>query len=84
MPNNQQPPIDKEILNELKKLNSKLKQNYTFRKRFAMGVINGFGTVIGATVLVSLALLLLKQFATIDFVEPIVDRIIDVVEQRGK
>ena len=65
-------------------MNSMMKRDSTFGRRFLMGVVGGFGTVIGATVLVSLALLLLQQFATIDVIEPVVNRVIEVVDKKDK
>ncbi len=60
-----------------------LKNQSTFRARFVAGLWTGFGTVLGATVLVSLLILLLKPLSHVDFISPIVNRVIDALETRG-
>ena len=54
----------------------------SFKKRFLLGVVGGFGTVLGATVLVSLLIIVLNQFATIDVLKPIVERVIEIVDSK--
>ncbi|HLO99233.1 MAG TPA: DUF5665 domain-containing protein [Fimbriimonas sp.] len=54
----------------------------SFRKRFAAGVWTGLGTVVGATVMVSLVVLVLRPLGNINWISPIVNRVIDDLETR--
>lgn len=54
----------------------------SFRKRFIAGMWTGFGTVIGATVVVSLLVLALRPLGSINWISPIVNRVIDDLETR--
>ncbi len=53
-----------------------------FGKRLIAGLWTGLGTVLGATVVVSLLILILKPLAQVDWVGPIVNRVIDSLDRR--
>lgn len=55
----------------------------SFKARVTAGLWTGFGTVLGATVLVSLLILALKPLAKVDWISPIVNRVIDTLENRS-
>ena len=55
--------------------------NPPLMRRFINGVVTGFGTVIGATILVSLAVWMLKPLMKIEALSPALDRIADAVER---
>jgi hypothetical protein len=58
----------------------RFKKTQTLRYRFLSAMVNGFGTVLGATVLVSVVVFILKQFANIQLIEPLVSRIVQIVQ----
>ncbi len=51
-------------------------------KRLVAGLWTGLGTVLGATVVVSLLVVMLKPLAEVDWVGPIVNRVIDSLDRR--
>ena len=53
-----------------------------FGKRLVAGLWTGLGTVLGATVVVSLLIVMLKPLAEVDWVGPIVNRVIDSLDRR--
>lgn len=53
-----------------------------FGKRLVAGLWTGLGTVLGATVVVSLLVVMLKPLAEVDWVGPIVNRVIDSLDRR--
>jgi hypothetical protein len=53
-----------------------------FGKRLVAGLWTGLGTVLGATVVVSLLIVVLKPLAEVDWVGPIVNRVIDSLDRR--
>lgn len=53
-----------------------------FGKRLVAGLWTGLGTVLGATVVVSLIVLALRPLAQVDWVGPIVNRVIDSLDRR--
>jgi Domain of unknown function (DUF5665) len=71
----------KEILHELKKIKIALDGGNSFKRKFLMGIVGGFGTVVGATVVVSLLILVLNQFAQFQILEPLVRNIIEIVDR---
>lgn len=60
-----------------------LQNQRSFKSRLAAGLWTGLGTVLGATVLVSVLILALKPLSKIDWISPIVDRVIDALESRN-
>ncbi len=79
--------IDEELLKELRRLQDVVRSNTlaqtSLRMRFVTGVAGGFGTVIGATLVVSILIWMLKSFATIEILRPAVDEISKMVEGRN-
>ena len=55
----------------------------SFRARLTAGLWTGLGTVLGATVLVYLVVLVLKPLSKTDWIGPIVDKVISALENRG-
>lgn len=53
-----------------------------FSKRLVAGLWTGLGTVLGATVVVSLLIFALRPLARVDWVGPIVNRVIDSLDRR--
>jgi hypothetical protein len=54
----------------------------SFRKRLVAGLWTGFGTVLGATVMVSVLVIVLKPLANVQWISPIVHRVIEDLETR--
>ena len=59
-----------------------LRSQTSFRMRLIAGLWTGLGTVLGATVVVSGIILLLKPLSKIDWISPIVDKVISALENR--
>lgn len=57
--------------------------NADWRVRLRLGVFQGLGTVLGATVVVSLAVWLLGLATQWDPVKPVAERIIEELRQEG-
>ena len=60
-----------------------VKNQSSFKARLAAGLWTGLGTVLGATVLVYLVVLVLKPLSKTDWIGPIVDKVISALENRG-
>ncbi len=60
-----------------------LQNQSSFKGRIVAGLWTGLGTVLGATVVVSGIVLMLKPLAKIDWISPIVDKVISALESRG-
>lgn len=75
-----------DLTTEIKKQNVILKEWHenqrSFKKRFVAGLWTGLGTVIGATVMVSLLVLMLRPLGNINWISPIVNRVIEDLETR--
>jgi hypothetical protein len=54
----------------------------SFRRRVIAGLWTGLGTVVGATVMVSVLVLALKPLANVQWISPIVKKVIDDLETR--
>ena len=66
-----------------KLLDAYVKNQSSFKGRFIAGLWTGLGTVLGATVLVSMLILMLKPLSKVDWISPIVNRVIDALESRS-
>ncbi len=75
--------LNKRIDRQNELLAAYLKNQSSIRSRMVAGLWTGLGTVLGATVLVSILVLMLKPLAKIDWISPIVDRVIDALESRN-
>ena len=71
-PNQNTPQIEtnKIIIHELIKIHKELKKFNSLRLRFLIGITSGFGYVVGASVVVSLVLLILTKLAEIGVLRP--------------
>ena len=73
--------ISKEII-EIRKVIEKRQD--TFMNRFLLGIVGGFGAVIGATLIVAILLYFLTKLATIDFLKPVIEQIIDIINSKQR
>jgi len=71
------------LVREMKKLRLELEAMNSFMRRFSLGVLTGFGTVVGATVVVALVVFILSKLATIETIKPFVEQIVHIVENKG-
>lgn len=70
-----------ELNNNVLKLIKLLKRTNSFQYRFVSGIFTGFGTVIGATVVVSVVIFLWSWFSSqFNISSPIVDEIISTID----
>ena len=60
-----------------------IKSQTSIKTRLIAGLWTGLGTVLGATVVVSGLVLVLKPLAKVDWISPIVDKVINALENRG-
>ena len=85
---------DKDLLTAIETLSERIdKQNTllaaflrnqnSFKSRLVAGLWTGLGTVLGATVVVSGIVLVLKPLSKTDWIGPIVDKVISALENRG-
>ena len=68
------------LTKEMKELTKELKISNSLSNRFLMAIITGFGTVIGATLLIALMLFILSKLATFETLKPFVEQIVQIVE----
>lgn len=66
------------LANEVKILNKFIKRMTSMRYRFLYGIIEGFGGVIGATILVSIVVFILTKLEGIEFLRPIAESILNL------
>ncbi len=69
----------------LKSINKKLdtlKYQPTLVKAFFIGIVGGFGAVLGATVVIAVMIAILQQFITVPVVGEYIKQIIEVVEHK--
>ncbi len=81
------PPTMPETLENLSqqihRWNKELTAANSFRNKFIGGLLTGFGTVLGATLLVALLVFILSQLASIELIRPFIEEITHIV-QRSK
>lgn len=77
---------ESELLTILREQNDLLKEQIeahkNWRVRFGMGVAQGFGTMIGATVVMSLLIYMLNLATNFDPLKPYATRIVEELETR--
>lgn len=77
---------ESELLSILREQNDLLKEQIEANKnwgvRFGMGVAQGFGTMIGATVVMSLLIYMLNLATNFDPLKPYATRIVEELETR--
>ena len=74
-----------EVVSEQNRLlREQIRWNKSIKQRVIGGILTGLGTVLGATVVVSVLIYGLKRIATVEWVSPIVNKVIDDIESRGR
>ncbi len=71
----------KALVHEFKLLRKELQIYNSWSQRLLLAVITGFGTVVGATLLVALIVYILTQLATIEILRPFIENIVSIVEK---
>lgn len=69
------------LIHEFKSLRKELHTYNSWSQRLLLAVITGFGTVMGATVVVALIVYILTQLASIEMLKPFVENIVNIVEK---
>lgn len=72
-----------DIFSELKSIQSTLDKplKQQMLKRFFIGLAGGLGTILGATLLLSVLLWILQQAKGIQLFEPLIEQIISIIEK---
>lgn len=77
-----------DLRDDLKRLNELLERQNRLEERrldwktsLRHGLLVGLGSVIGATILVSLFVWLLRPFQRVDFIRPAVERVLDDLDR---
>lgn len=83
-PASKQPSSTASNSHEIKALIQELRRSNSLEQKFISALITGFGTVIGATLLVALLIFLLSKLATIESLKPFVEQIVDIVKNAKK
>lgn len=73
-----------DLSRQLAMLTRELRTANSFKQKFVGALITGFGTVIGATLLVALLIFILSQLASIELIRPLVQDIVTVVQSSKK
>lgn len=69
-------------LNELRESVDRLNAGFnSIKRRFLVGIATGLGTVIGATIVVSLLAFLLRPLANIEILRPGIESIIEIMDE---
>lgn len=68
------------LTRELHLLRKELHLANSWKHKLLFGILTGFGTVMGATVVVALVLYILAQLATIEFFRPVVEWVVQIVQ----
>lgn len=74
----------KEIITEAGEIKEELQKANSFWRKFLSAVITGFGTVVGATLLVAIVIYILSLFSHIGIIGQFSDWIVDTIKNRGK
>lgn len=78
----------RELIDKVEQQNNLLQQQLTnqrsVRERVLAGLWTGLGTVLGATVLVSLLIYGLKPLSRVEWISPIVSKIVEDLETKSK
>jgi len=78
-PQMQQSDANKIIVTELVKMHKELRRYNSMRMTFLRGIVAGFGYVIGATVVVSIALFILAQLSNVGVLKPFIEGFFDLI-----
>lgn len=75
------PKTTNEILSdEIGMLIKELRDSNSLRRKLIGALLTGFGTVIGATLLVAILIFILTQLASIEVLRPLVESIVNMVK----
>ena len=76
------------LIQEVQRLNQLLEKNNHIQTnpfRFVfIGMLQGFGTILGATVVVALFVYLLRPFMNLEWLRPYIDQIIQIIQSHAK
>lgn len=76
-----------ELMDLLKEQNQLLRDHIRWQTRWSMrilqGIMFGFGSFLGATLVVSLAVYMLKPLTNVDFISDVVERVLQDLDRAG-
>lgn len=75
---------EQSLIKELHLLHQELRMANSWKHRLLWAVITGFGTVMGATVVVAIVLFILAQLASIELIRPFVEWVVHIVENANR
>ena len=75
---------EQSLIKELHLLRQELRMANSWKHRLLWAVITGFGTVMGATVVVAIVLFILAQLASIELIRPFVEWVVHIVENANR
>ncbi len=75
---------EQSLIKELHLLRQELRIANSWKQRLLWAVIAGFGTVMGATVVVAVVLFILAQLASIELIRPFVEWVVHIVENANR
>jgi hypothetical protein len=75
---------EQSLIKELHLLRQELRMANSWKHRLLWSVITGFGTVMGATVVVAIVLFILAQLASIELIRPFVEWVVHIVENANR
>ncbi|MBP6085137.1 hypothetical protein KA517_02775 [Candidatus Gracilibacteria bacterium] len=68
------------LAHEIRLLRKELRLLNSWPRKLFSALLVGFGTVMGATVVVALVIFILTQLASIEFLKPLVEKVVDIVQ----
>jgi hypothetical protein len=75
---------EQQLYAEMRALRQEVRNSNSFWQKFIGGILAGFGTVIGATLVVAFLIYLLTQLASIEWLKPLVEEIVKIVDRTKK
>jgi len=71
--------LEEQTLKELRKLHEELRRGNSLKNKLLQGIFVGFGTFLGATVVVGLLIFILTKLASVQILGPVIQDIVDMV-----
>ncbi len=73
-----------EIITEATEIREQLQKSNSLPRKFFSAIVTGFGTVIGATILVAITIYIISLFPHVGFLGQFNDWIVDTIKNRGR
>jgi Domain of unknown function (DUF5665) len=76
--------ISDSLAKEVTRLRLELENSNSMMNKFIGGIITGFGTVIGATLVVALFAYILSSLSNIEAIRPLIESVVKIVRESNK